>query len=324
MTGKARPLVLWGCGEIATEALRCIKGLNIVACVDRKAEQKKGFGGKEVLAPSDFFNRFLPGKCLVIVCANPFNSQEITKLLESNGFRYGEDVLWFWEFYEHYYNRLCLEWGDFIHLRTDVSFHVTDFCTLRCKNCSLALPYRQERIHETLESVQRDTELFFAKADYCESLAFLGGEILLWPHLAPFAYWLKETCSRQYSQARIITNCVTPFSHEALKSLADNDFLVELTAYPGIISTDRMEQICRLLDEFGIKRRIICHDAWNDFGIIQGKHHAERDNQDIYQRCISLCRGVWEGNYIFCTPGFFQARAKGTSLRNGSGMLSFK
>ena len=66
-----RPLVLWGCGEIAKEAIERIKGIPVDACVDRHAERKREFGGKKVLKPTDFFDCYAPGKCLVIVCANP-------------------------------------------------------------------------------------------------------------------------------------------------------------------------------------------------------------------------------------------------------------
>lgn len=103
-----RPLVLWGCGEIAKEAIERIKGIPVDACVDRHAERKREFGGKKVLKPTDFFDCYAPGKCLVIVCANPSNSSEIIRLLRANGFRYGEDILCFGEFYEHYYDELCL------------------------------------------------------------------------------------------------------------------------------------------------------------------------------------------------------------------------
>ena len=153
---------------------------------------------------------------------------------------------------------------------------------------------------------------------YCDEIAFIGGEALLWPPLIPYLRELREKYAHQYGAARVLTNGTIPLTPELLDAFASNQVVLELTIYPAAVPKENADQIEKLCCDRGVDLQKICHEGWHDFGLRNGKRHLDGDNLDVYRNCSSLCRGVCEGQYIYCTSGYFHANALFFSTEYGT------
>ena len=201
-----------------------------------------------------------------------------------------------------------------------ITFSCTDFCTLRCKECSLKIPYEknENKRHKSLQELQDETKSFFDKFDYTEEYALVGGEVLLWPHLREYLDWLHEDYSSQYGWARIVSNSTQKLTEDVLRALARNDITFEITVYDGAVPEERREANKSLCDEHGVRYREIKHPYWFDFGLKQDTFRKDRDNELFFAECESLCRGVEDNKLVYCLPGYFSARRAGIDGKNGS------
>jgi hypothetical protein len=320
-----KKLVVWGCGELGTKAIQQILGIPIDVFVDKNSGIRKIFTQKtekRVISPQKFFETFAPGSCFVVVCASLRNEENIRKILFKRGFLFGVDMLYLDDFMNNCYSFFAMYVYNFLHVPI-VTFSVTDYCTLRCKECSLKIPYRAEnkKRHRTLLEVQKDTSLFFKKVDYTEEVSIVGGEPLLWPELSKYLRWLYENYSQQYRQARIISNGTILLTPEIQRCLKENKILYELTVYPGVVHQNKIydnEQIC---EKNNITYRKIDHPFWFDFGLREKNYHPQIDNQMLFEECDSLCRGVDNGQMIYCFPGYFSAKTMNFPVDKGAILL---
>ena len=154
--------VLWGCALIGSIALDIITYFPFEVYVDKNAREKdwKGspFDGKRILSPDEFFEQYDADKCFVLICAFEQSTNSIKKTLESRGFQYGVHALTYADFMEGDYREKSATYLDYLRVII-ASFSVTDYCTLKCKECSLAVPYRQNKRHKTLEQVKTETKM---------------------------------------------------------------------------------------------------------------------------------------------------------------------
>lgn len=303
--------VLWGCAEIGEIVLNTYVDMPFTIFVDRKGKvginKESSFLNKDIITPDVFFRNWDAGECVVIVCAYENSMNEIIGELKKHGYKRHDTIFPFQELDGLDYHRFIADKLDYLHVLI-ASFFVTDFCTLRCKNCSLSTPYRKEKRSKSLAEVQLETELYFSKIDYTDEIAIVGGETLLWKELEHYIPWMANRFFGQYEQARIITNGTIRLNETLQDILAENNVMVEMTYYPNMQPNFTQENI-EICNKKGIAYKKICHDFWLDFAIRPENYHANRDNETFFRKCDSLCRGVDGENLVYCTPGYFSAMA---------------
>lgn len=316
--------VLWGCAEIGTIIFNDSPIIPFEIFVDRRGKtgisKDSPFFDKDVITPDVFFRECDARECVVFVCAFEKSTSEIIKELEEHGYQYPDSIVMYQEIIGKDHYRFIAEKLDYIHVLI-TSFFVTDFCTLRCKECSLSMPYRKEKRSKSLEEMRSETELYFSRIDYTDEVTIVGGEPLLWKELENYILWLTDRFSSQYGQVRVITNGTIQLSEKLQDVLLENNVMVEMTYYPDIHPNFTQENI-EICNKRGIAYKKICHDFWMDFAIRSGNYHADRDNKAFFQKCDSLCRGVDGENLIYCTPGYFSAVA--FDIPYDKGVISMK
>ncbi len=288
-----------------------IPGIEVVAYVDKSESARERFEakrGKKAISPKEFFQNYSSKNVYVVVCVGPEHELSIRNTLSKYGFRWGVDAFPWLEFEDRHHGFFAMRDSGYLWAPV-ITFSCTDFCTLRCRNCSLKIPYQENatRHHKSLEELKTETENFFKKFDYVEEYALVGGEVLLWPYLCEYLDWVFEKFSSQYGWARIVSNSTQKLSENVLKTLAKDNVMFEITVYKDVVPEEKRSINKSLCEEYGVKYREIEHSHWFDFGLKPETLQKNRDNSLFFAECESLCRGVEDNQLIYCLPGYFSA-----------------
>lgn len=312
---QQKKFVFWGCGKLGEHAIKNVKGLCIEFFVDKKSEEMKEFFGKRVISPKQFLSKLYEEKYIVIVCASGDNSISIKKQLFVNDFVYGLNVFDYDDFFQNYYRLFSLELKSFLHLE-EITFSVTNYCTLKCKDCSFKNPYEKKKVHQSLDSMKNNIEAFFHKIDYIDRVAIVGGECLLWTELVILLNWINDNYCSRYTELRVVSNGTILLSKAVQKCFLENNILFEMTIYPTVdnVIIEKNETICI---EKSILYKKIEHEYWLDFGLTKENKYFNRDERQFFFECNSLCRGVIDEKLIYCMPGYLSGRILGFSVEKG-------
>ena len=198
-----------------------------------------------------------------------------------------------------------------------LTFSVTDFCTLKCKDCSLKVPYIKDKRHKTLEEVKQEISSIFNLIDYSTEIAFIGGEPTIWPHMAKLIVWLNKQYGDRYGEARLVSNGTVELSDEIVQVAAENHFVIEISVYDEY--SKQINQINKKCTANEVEIREYRYKKWADFGLKSEIIHSVSGSRYLYLLCQSLCRMVDGNRFIFCGPGYFSSVRMGFDLNDNFG-----
>ncbi|MCI6140811.1 MAG: radical SAM protein [Clostridiaceae bacterium] len=203
----------------------------------------------------------------------------------------------------YYYNKI------FVH---SLSLIITEQCTLKCKKCSIMLPYFRDIASYSLEELKQDVDLAFQKIDFIGDFTVTGGEPLLNCQLYKILAYIGQRYRKRIGSLKIITNGTLLPNKELLDVMAEYDVTVEISDYtravPGI--KHRVDELKETLTRYGIIFHFLSTAQWVDFGFeSEDKGLDESSLSAFFDYCSTKCRGYVKGEIWYCINAGFAEKA---------------
>lgn len=258
----------------------------------------------------------------IIICAAGKAYESIREgLLESGKIEYKDfidvDVFlleWFWRYR-----------GE-LHLGR-ISTSVTERCTLKCKNCSMYMPYFSNPRDFTYKELCNNMDLLLSIVDSLAAVLVVGGEPFLLPELANYLEYLALTYGERIGQIIVVTNATIKPDDPILKIMKKYNISVRISDYTHAVPyKKRLQEVIDKLDEFEIDYQIPDFGEWVDMGrpdenICIGKT-AEEVREHMLQ-CNVSCGFLCEEKFYYCCRLWSAEGAFGYKLYEGD-YLSLK
>ncbi len=292
------PLVLWGAGKIGGAAAHCLnkKGVIYEAFCDI-AEDKWGtqFCGHEVISPEMLKKRY--PDAVVLISAVFHNS--IYDMCRELGYReiYDCSSLFmevdfsnydFWASKEYEIRNIEQYLAAVLEQKTSsgridqIFLNITTRCSLRCRDCSLFIPYVASPCDYPADEIMRDFNNVLSALGHVRIVNFYGGEPLLHPELAKMIRSLRQ--EHRIDRISIITNGTILPNEDIFHAMREEErFLVRISDY-GKISA-RMKELTDTLERYDIPYEIANYAYWDRPSTIA----LSSDNEEQLIQKFRLC-----------------------------------
>lgn len=192
-----------------------------------------------------------------------------------------------------------------------VSVTLTYYCNLRCKDCSMHIPYYTDRKQFDCAFVQKELAALFSFVGHVDKLTLAGGEPLLHPELPRIVQAALEYRDR-LDVLEIVTNGSIVPSEALLQIIGENrDVMRILVDHYGDVSS-KIPEIEAALSRAGAVFQIRKYhgegmhcNGWVDFGDFSRTADIEDEARDLYARCAIPsklhCLQISDGKVYSCS-----------------------
>lgn len=189
-----------------------------------------------------------------------------------------------------------------------VEVFITSKCTVRCKDCSILIPYQHELQDFDADSIINDLKKFLGYVDYVHKLGILGGEAMLhrdFVKILEFAANISKVGS-----IRIVTNG-TYIPNESILGVlkATPNVYMNISEYP-LLDSGKKQRLENVLKENEIKFSVYKDQEWSDLGSpVTPKEENGRILRKRFKRCwMNKCNGLLDGRVYMCGRSAFLPR----------------
>ncbi len=209
----------------------------------------------------------------------------------------------------YFVNRMIPIFSKIIFDKTYISFighFFSSACTLRCKNCSAAVPYNKG-INLPLETIIKEIDLLFSKVDYIHTYDVTNGETFCSSQvLKAVIPYLFSRYGDKFGSIYITTNATIIPPKELLEIIHKykERISINLSNYPNLPGwIEKYNAFCEELRIWNIGWNDIKVDNWIDFGLRQNSRGTEEDAIKKFNECKNFCRLYWDGKLAYCGHG---------------------
>lgn len=253
------------------------------------------------------------GDSLLVICSlEQGTSEKIRKRLLLEGLKENEDF-----FSKDIFMDLYLSvwaWHSYGIVFADVIGQVTSFaCTLKCKYCSVSLPYLHEA-RTKKEDIYREIDRIFELFDVVYTYDLTSGEtFLISEQIADIIEYLCTNYSGRFYRILMVTNATVIPSDRCLEVLTKyRDFIhISISDYSVLEGwKENFEKLYNILDANGINCDVSHAETWIDFGFMDTFVDGTKEEIETYfDMCQDSCKGVIKGRLYWCVHGFGAAKA---------------
>lgn len=308
---QEKNIYIWGGGEIGNRILKELMfDKHIKAVIDTN---KKGvISTIPIISPDKFFMDVSCDDSILILAFTGADIDQVRARCEKYGYDFGRNLFIADREFELYKLPKIL-----VYLSNKVFFYacgvnVTERCTLKCKECTMSIPYIQEPSDLSLETLTKDIDTLFSKVDYVKDLQLLGGEPFLNPNLSEFIRYLREKYESRTGRIVIYTNGTVELSDSILKILRESDVLVRLSDYSNISVpiAKRQEHFLNQLAKNGVRSVVLKLDFWTPYGFEKNIRKTLSENQmiDFFDSCKPGCWTIHHKKLFYCYCGHMATR----------------
>ena len=292
------PIILWGAGMAGGAADHCMKkmGVEYVAFCDT-AKDKWGirYCGHEVISPDELQKRY--PTAVVIITSIYYDSiygmareRGYTEIYDCHSLFMDVDFSGydFWATKEYIIRIIeqCLvgvrEQKTSRGRVDQIYLGITTKCSLRCRDCSMFIPYVASPCHYDSNDIMADLNKVLNSLQHVRTVYFFGGEPLLHPHLGNMVHSLKD--ENRIDRISIITNGTILPGEDVLRAMRDEKrFWVRISDY-GILSRKKNELI-KILEQYGIRYEVTNYTFW----LSPSKIGKSDDNEEQLAEKFRLC-----------------------------------
>lgn len=296
-------LILYGAGVYGEYAFRALKKLGIT--VDFFCDRSK-FGsdlfGVPVISPEEI--KKYKDDAYVIICASA-RFREIEIFLKKEGFNKYYNMLSLFEVVSPdeiekyhamtYYDNTFLRDQYIMDMNeessvtdeilvTTVTLHITERCTLNCRDCAEMMPYYKNPKDLNIDELIASLERFLACVEQLPVAAIQGGETFMHREL----YRLVEYCCEnpKIKQVSLTTNgTIVPFGQN-LSCLHHPKAVVRINEY-GEFSKN-IPKLEETFKQTGVRYSIeYSKDAlWSSIGGLEKRKYSEEQLRAVFNGCI--------------------------------------
>lgn len=192
-----------------------------------------------------------------------------------------------------------------------VSMIVTEQCTLKCKHCSIMLPYF-EQIHEyPFRKLADEVDALFENADFIGNYTLTGGEPFLYKELSSLIQYIGGCYRNRIGSFKIITNGTIIPGEELLCAMREYDVTAEISDYTTGVPAikPQLEKVMEAFNQYEIKTYLLSSAKWVDFGFKTVHHHfSDEQLGQFFDQCHTRCRGYVDGKIRYCINAYFAER----------------
>ena len=312
-----RSIILWGAGKVGGVAAHCLKKRGVLFeafCDIAKDKWGTEFCGHPVISPEEL-QKYYPN-AIVLISAVFYDS--IRDSLEEMGYQdyYDCSALFmeidfsdydFWASKEYSIRNIEQYLSAILEQRTSggkfdqIFLNITTRCTLRCKECSLFIPYVDKPCDYPSREIMDDLHKTLDALGHVRIVNFYGGEPLLHPDLAQMIRKLKN--EKRIDRISIITNATIVPSDEVLSAIADEErFLFRISDYGS--TSCRLREICVALQGKDIRYEIANYTYWDHASTIRKTNDTEEQLVKKFKLCTA-CNNMFMINRrgYLCSTG---------------------
>ncbi len=303
---KIKYIYIYGAGEYGKELYTKLRVGEIKAFIDAKSkDNEETYQKKPMISVEKFRNLKITNDYIVIIAASISNTEFIRKQLIKLGYINGVNCFSYHDFMNHYYQIFALYRYNYLEMR-ELTFPITNVCTLRCKYCSVKMPLQKQE-HRPYEQLISDLNNAFKNIDYLNNMAIIGGEPFTYPYLKEYLIHIGENYSDKIGKIRIVTNGTINISNELVSVIKKYNITIEATNYPYIGEKNKITEIIKVCRQNDLLYTENNYENWIDFGFeeISKRNIKNEDLTTVFDNCNSLCRGFVEDSLIMCLPGYF-------------------
>lgn len=178
-----------------------------------------------------------------------------------------------------------------------MSFSVSEACSLNCRKCNALMPYYHKPKIFSFEQYLPEMNRMLDIVDEIMEVGFIGGEAFLNRELYKYLDWAVG--SEKIASVLIVTNSTIMPDERTIKSMKNDKVFLCLDNY-GILSS-RLKD----LEEMAIKEKInyyiLNNDYWYDFGGTEQKNYTMEQRTKVFYNCpMRDCHFFLKGNLYRC------------------------
>lgn len=288
-------VIVYGLGFVGSRYIDLFQKQFQIRFIVDKATSQEVFHDIPVISKDEMLLKRNGEKIIVFASRDAY--QSIRKDLMENGLSEGIDFCkfddfiknWFWQFE----GKNCLR---------EVHSAINTNCTLKCKKCNMFVPYYDRIYKYSLADIKQDFALFFDRIDYVYFFSFVGGEPLLNEDLPFMIEHLGEHYKDKIGRIEIITNGSVIPANSTIQMVKDYNVVIRISNYSSVVPyKNKLEQLCKILDEWSILYRVEDSLQWNDFCFPNSGNRIKIENIRQHMLCCAPeFHGLNDGRFYYC------------------------
>lgn len=308
-------IVLWGAGKIGSITAYLMKqqGIKVLAIVDiLPAKQGTKFCGLDVISPQELLQRYRNAEVVITTVGRNdvvewLTEQKFTAwhdvwplLLEFDFGDYSDQNQMYMSRMIGYYFRTVARALELKRkfLVNRLRVMVTSRCSLRCKECSVFVPYVQHPQDDSWEQIISDIKTFLDAVSALQEVELWGGEPLLHPNLPEIITALAN--EPRIHQISVITNGTILPDEKLIKSLKTDPRIIFRISCYGALSS-KLKEAEGLMQENHIRCEIINYKTWYKNSEIKVLNETDEELRKKFNCCMEGNGiAVWRGKLCFC------------------------
>lgn len=307
-------IYIFGAGETGKSVYKSLLFLGLeIEFIDNDKKKASAVDGCNVISMDEYEKSRIEKEHIVVFAMRRYSYLELMKSFWRLGYLENRDFFYHDVFFKYYLNIVGSYFFEKIYIN-QISQMVTDYCSLRCRDCCMSIPYLKKHHVFTLEKLENDTDLLFKRVDYIQYWGPGGGEIFLFPQLGEFVDYVMRRYRKQIGEILLITNGTVIPTDETLSIIAKHQLEIKISDYslvPGW--KEKKDKFVNKLRRFGISylERKMDHwiDMWgrnkNILPTIMDKRASEQ-----FDRCDNTCREYFDGRLYYCMHGRYENLSK--------------
>lgn len=315
-------IYIFGAGYLGNEVRSVVEYLGCFAgYIDNDIQkQKLGVDGIRVRSLEQYVS--LEQKGIIVIAVEKYVS-EIAKQLENNGFSKENNYFIWDDFLKRVLPLLMTYYYNFAYVEL-AQISVTERCSLRCKKCAHACNYvGRDAKDRTIEEVYQSADAFFSKVNLCRAFVLIGGEPLLYRHLAEVIDYIGKKYRNQMIRFCITTNGTIMPQKELLEACRKYEVMFQISNYSEQLPylNKKYKTLTETLSANKVRYAIANPDgSWMDYGFdYMDRSCNDEGLQKIFDACQTPCREIRGSRYYFCV----MARSVSENMGKGVGIDDF-
>ena len=292
---KNQCIYIWGAGVAGQLFYERIKNedIQILGFIDSIKKGTK-YLDIPIYAPEEVTKT---SSVMIVIATLDFVS-DIEKWLLERGYILDEDFCYCHIFLQY----IMWRWHGKVYSH-HLNVHITDWCSYRCKKCSVYIPYIKAPKHMDYVKMKKGLDSYFTLVDYVSELHLLGGEPLLYPQLVEILKYICENYRKCIGELAIATNgSVMPMA-KLLDLCRKYDVFFTISDYsksPAFDRVSNIDELVRLLEDEGVKYRLGDKSEWFDFECVSAEKEDVADTKNKYNSCFFRNRVLKETKIYYC------------------------
>lgn len=319
-----KKIVVFGAGNFGEKLGKALDYFDLLECfIDNDIQKRKDkLLGRNIISLVDYL-KMRDGGLVIVVAVSVKFSDSIVSQLESAKLKNREDFWTYSEFHDkvmpillcYYYGKIYMELAQIT---------LTERCSLKCKKCAHGCYNVDSKAEDmTLSNAFKSADSFFAKVDFIDEFVLIGGEPLLYSHLAEVIEYVGMKYRNQMGIYSITTNGTIIPNENVLKVCKKYKVLFRVSNYsktlPRLI--DSYKRLIEKLGNYGVEYSMGDEDGnWIDYGFdYVEKEYNTDDLMKTFDLCHTPCREVRGDKLYYCV----MARSVSDNLKFDEGVNDF-